>query len=272
MAPSANFIIFMTVIGFMAGFLLAILWVEIKASRQEKDPYESETEDRPTHFDDLEEVSRLWRDPKDDTLVVEVDQQPVHSSAFLNPVQRDRLAKAFQDLQAWMGIETPRPEPAKETKGAAEPNAGTVLDLTEAPIERPATTPEPVADPEPAEGVEGVEGPEEPSQRVKSGLMDLFGIGQPTQPEEDAPPREDEAPRPIYEKSMAEKVDDVLQENLKDSPLFDRAIRIMELSGRGMVFAVGLDIYDEIEDLPDEDIRAIIRQSVEQWSDSLEDD
>lgn len=70
---------------------------------------------------------------------------------------------------------------------------------------------------------------------------------------------------PAPEKSIASQIDDILQEKLADSPLQNRAIRLMELPGKGMVVMVGLKQYDRIEDVPDEEIRKLIRSCVLEW-------
>jgi len=66
-------------------------------------------------------------------------------------------------------------------------------------------------------------------------------------------------------RSIAAQIDDILQEKLKDSPLAGRAIRLMELPNRGMVVMVGLNQYDGVEAVPDEEIRNLIRSAVAEW-------
>jgi hypothetical protein len=66
-------------------------------------------------------------------------------------------------------------------------------------------------------------------------------------------------------KSIAGQVDEILQEKLAESTLANRAIRLMELPGKGMVVMVGLDQYDGVDAVPDEEVRAMIRSSVMEW-------
>ncbi|MCI0518794.1 MAG: hypothetical protein L0Z70_00875 [Chloroflexi bacterium] len=66
-------------------------------------------------------------------------------------------------------------------------------------------------------------------------------------------------------KSIALQVDEILQENLKGTPLEEKAIRLMELPGRGMVVMVGLDSYDGVDAVPDEEVRKAIRAAAAEW-------
>jgi hypothetical protein len=66
-------------------------------------------------------------------------------------------------------------------------------------------------------------------------------------------------------KSIAGQVDEILQEKLVESPLANRAIRLMELPGKGMVVMVGLNQYDGVEAVPDAEVRAMIRSAVAEW-------
>jgi len=66
-------------------------------------------------------------------------------------------------------------------------------------------------------------------------------------------------------KSIAGQIDEILQEKLTESPLANRAIRLMELPGKGMVVMVGLNQYDGVEAVPDAEVRAMIRSAVAEW-------
>ena len=70
-------------------------------------------------------------------------------------------------------------------------------------------------------------------------------------------------PEPL--KSIVAQIDDILQEKLEGSPLSKRGIRLRELPNQGMVVMVGLDQYEGIEEVPDEEIRILIRSAVSEW-------
>ncbi|MBM3145469.1 MAG: hypothetical protein FJ010_10960 [Chloroflexi bacterium] len=70
---------------------------------------------------------------------------------------------------------------------------------------------------------------------------------------------------PAAERSIVAQVDEILQELLFDSPLRDRGIRLMENLDGSMRIFVGLDNYSEIDSIPDDDIKALIRAAVRKW-------
>ncbi len=65
--------------------------------------------------------------------------------------------------------------------------------------------------------------------------------------------------------SIVSQIDDILQDKLKNSPLRGEPIRLMEWPNKGMVVMVGLDQYDSVEDVPNEDIKKLIRSAVTDW-------
>jgi hypothetical protein len=68
--------------------------------------------------------------------------------------------------------------------------------------------------------------------------------------------------------SIVAQIDEILQSKLADSPLAERGIRLMELPTKGLVVMVGLQQYEEVDAVPDPEIRALIRQSVDEWEKS----
>jgi len=66
-------------------------------------------------------------------------------------------------------------------------------------------------------------------------------------------------------KSIAAQIDEILQEKLENSSLANRAIRLMELPGKGMVVMVGLDQFDGVNSVPDPEIQELIRSCVAEW-------
>jgi hypothetical protein len=65
--------------------------------------------------------------------------------------------------------------------------------------------------------------------------------------------------------SIAVQIDEILQEKLAGTELVGRGIKLLELPGRGLVFIVGLNRYEDVEAVPDPEIRGLIRESVAEW-------
>lgn len=72
--------------------------------------------------------------------------------------------------------------------------------------------------------------------------------------------------------SLADQINPILQTMLVNSPLADRGISLMDIEGRGMVVNVGLDMYDSINDVPDDEIRAFIKKAVAVWENRVTGD
>jgi len=73
------------------------------------------------------------------------------------------------------------------------------------------------------------------------------------------------------ESSIVSQIDKILQAKLEGTTLEDRGIRLVEGPDQGMQIEIGLDRYTEIESVPDDQIRQLIRLSVADWERSLGD-
>jgi hypothetical protein len=65
--------------------------------------------------------------------------------------------------------------------------------------------------------------------------------------------------------SIVAQIDAILQQKLKGSDLEERAIRLMEVPGKGMVVLVGLNKYESLEEVPEGEVKEMIRASVAEW-------
>jgi len=70
---------------------------------------------------------------------------------------------------------------------------------------------------------------------------------------------------PTGSKSIALQVDEILQEKLHTSPLNTHTIRLIELPGKSLIVIVDDTQYDGVSEIPDPEIRQIIRDSVAEW-------
>ena len=71
--------------------------------------------------------------------------------------------------------------------------------------------------------------------------------------------------------SIVAQIDHILQTRLEGTALEDKGIQLVEGIDQGMVIEVGLDKYTDIEAVPDDEIRQLIRQSVADWEKSVGD-
>lgn len=66
-------------------------------------------------------------------------------------------------------------------------------------------------------------------------------------------------------KSIVAQIDEILQEKLLGTPMEKRGVRLVEFPNQGMVVLIGLDKYEGVDEVPDEEIRQLIRSAVKEW-------
>ncbi len=65
--------------------------------------------------------------------------------------------------------------------------------------------------------------------------------------------------------SIPDQINGILQHLIKDTPLENKGISVTEWPNRGVVFIVGIEIYEDIHKIPDSEIRLAIRTAVKEW-------
>jgi hypothetical protein len=72
-----------------------------------------------------------------------------------------------------------------------------------------------------------------------------------------------ESPEPP--KSIAAQIDAILAEKIAGTKWEARGLRVMELPEKGVVVLVGLEQYDSVDSVPDEEIRSLLQDCVAEW-------
>lgn len=72
-----------------------------------------------------------------------------------------------------------------------------------------------------------------------------------------------ESPEPP--KSIAAQIDAILAERIAGTEWEARGLRVMELPEKGVVVLVGLEQYDSVDSVPDEEIRNLLQDCVAEW-------
>ena len=65
--------------------------------------------------------------------------------------------------------------------------------------------------------------------------------------------------------NIPEQIDEIFQKNIAGTHLENKGISVRAWPNRGVVFIVGLDVYNDIHAIPDPEIRSEIRKAVKQW-------
>ncbi len=234
---------------------------------------------------DLSVLARLMRDNKSQDLVVEMDGQSFTSVSELSPAQLRRLGFTATVLAKWLGQPVPLtsdPAATDQSLPAASPDGAelSVPEVTPEPVELPVTAAEPAsaahtdpawlealpdisdwipAEAAPAESVDHHVPPfsVDPIPEVKpvsTQLPDVVGgILSPTP-----------IPAPVY-KSIAMQINDILQARIAGTPFESRRITVTDGPDHGVVVSLDGQKYPGVKDVPDEDVRNLIRSSVMEW-------
>jgi len=117
-------------------------------------------------------------------------------------------------------------------------------------------------------------------------ILNIISVQQevPSKPEPEAPvqpPTEDDLVPPELEAeedgepevkmlSVIDEVNDILQKKLHGSHLAGKGIHLMENHNKEIRFWVGLNSYNDVEEIPDHEVQQIINESVREWERSRE--
>ena len=228
---------------------------------EDKEDQKQERDQESIHLPGLEPVARLWHDPLHDELAVEIDGQTFRSVEDIDLDQYRRLADTFDDLREWLSaspeVRLPDrtaaaepqqvgapPEPVEQIEGTAE--ASQPADVSPPLVQQPQVT-----------AYSPIEESDE-SERSMLNPLSVFTRALKPKPESKTPSL-----------NVVAQINAILQENLEETPLKQRGIRLEEQSDHSMVVMVGLDKYDSVDEVPDEEVRMVIRQAVSQWEDQM---
>lgn len=180
-----------------------------------------------------EAVLRVWRDPIKGRLLVGIQGEQAKFSKELSPKALDALRRSLEELGRWAGVqhqEIPGLEAIEQTA------SGQLASATLSPASV--------------------------SENKSTRLSPADVVAQAVRTDV----RKPEA-RPV---SIAAQIDEILQENLAADETITRAVRLLEIPGKGMVVMVGLDQYAGVDEVPDEGVRTLIQEAVAEWERRVE--
>ncbi len=184
----------------------------------------------------LQEELRIWRRIADRELVIEVHGKKADAPTALNREQLDQLGAVLQELSAWLGqgVSPANVEAATRTMrgapGMVPPPSREALHAMEQvvpEVKRPSLN---------------------PVQLISNALR------------ADVP-----KPGTGELRSLAMQVDEVLQEKLRGTPLELRGIKLVDGPNHDLLVQVGIQKFSGVDEVPDEEVRAVIREAVADW-------
>ncbi len=200
----------------------------------------------------LAEVARLMRDKTTQDMVVAMNSHTFHHASELNPGQSRRLHFASNVLIRWLAAAPP--PPLEETPGATagEPTSGESAPMEDEWIPAESAPSGPKHDFTPPFVAE-----REPDVKpVSTKITDVVGgilkpPGAPTS-------------SPEF-KSIAMQIDEILQEMIADTPFEQRGISVNDDPVHGVMVTLDGQNYPGVKDVPDEEVRNLIRSAVVEW-------
>lgn len=220
-------------LGFVAGAFVMYLW-----SEREKERPENSDIPEGINIDVHQPLVRLWREEKTGALLTEYAGKIYRKGEKPDKNPAKTLRQVGMEWAGWLaGLNPPS---AVETKPAATPT----------PLPVPVPTPTPGQ----SKLVEA-EAKLPPVLKPTPSVTVLPGAITPTVVQNDVP----------VVKSMVQAIDEILQEKLESSPLKSKGIKLVEQPPVGVVVWVGLNHFNGVEDVPDEDVKALIRSAVSVW-------
>ncbi len=226
----------------MGAAVIGIIWYLQSVARGNTSKGKNVTQPDPN----LAEVARLMRDKETQDLVVGMNDKTFRAASELNPTQLRRLNFASSVLIKWLVATSPSTLPADE------PTSTTPEEATQENEWLPAESVQEEAQydhipPFMTEPVEEV-------KPVSTKLQDMVGgILKPTP-----------IPTPEF-KSIANQINDILQEMIVDTPFDARGITVNDAPDHGVMVTLDGEKYPGVKDVPDEEVRNLIRSAVVEW-------
>jgi len=88
----------------------------------------------------------------------------------------------------------------------------------------------------------------------------------PTPPPTATPRSGDDKNEPVSApQSIVGQIDSILQAQMVGTPLIEKGIRLQESPEGGVIVWVGIDKFETVDDVPDEQIKAAIRAAISVW-------
>jgi len=232
-----------SIIGWIAGLVFVYIFGLVegrgKGYKKRKQEEQEELKNQPPPKPQIvtETVTVTVDDPgilriknEDGAFRLDLDGTRVQAEA-LAPDQRKRLIEVLNIVRPWLeGRPAPAPTPP------AQP-----------PAPQPAPSVQPQASPPPVQPAPAAPPP----------------TPQPAAPKPATIAKEDRPSAPAN--SIVTQIDAILQTHLAGTPLEERGIFLTQSPEGGVAVYIGLTRYNGIDEVPDQEIKAVIRAAITEW-------
>ena len=181
----------------------------------------------------LVKIFTIWRDTSRQGYAVELNDQRYAASSELDSGDLDFFKRTLKELDAWAGLPAAVVETGIDTAGAAvdaDQLAVAAVPAAASEVTKPSLNPVNIF-----------------ARALRADLR-----------------KPEPGPR-----SIVAQIDEILQEKLSETPEIDKSVQLKEAPDGGMVVMVGVDQYEDVDSVPDEQIRTLIKGSVAEWEKRL---
>lgn len=200
----------------------------------------------------LAEVARLLRDKTTQDMVVGMNGNTFRLASELNPGQSRRLHFASNVLMKWLAAAPPPPMEELVGTTPGEPAQTETASIDEEWIPAESAPIEPKPDYTPPFTIE----PEPGVKPVSTQFGDVVGgILKPAAAQTTS----------TEFKSIAMQIDEILQGMIADTPFEKRGISVNDSPDHGVMVTLDGEKYPGVKDVPDEEVRNLIRSAVVEW-------
>ncbi len=221
-----SFLILIALVAIGIGFALGSLVTGSRGERlQDQKP-------KTSPVANLVQVAGVMTDRSGKAVFLQVEGKVIRSTNDLSKEQRTRLSPYFEVLASWFNLPASKPTqavaPLLSFEGSSEPATLQTAAVASDPslIQRPSLNPINIL-----------------ARAIQADV---------TVPKASA-------------KSIAAQIDEILQEKIEGTDMAQRGVRLLELPNKGMVVMVGLDQYGGVDEVPDDEIRRMIKSAVADW-------
>lgn len=204
-----------------------------------------------------DEVVSILRDPRDGRLIVQIDGEG-YRTLVDTPEVKGEFVKIMKELSGV--VAEPDDNPPSPDESAAEPEVPSSPPAVEAEPEGPPASPRPASTPPPPITPDGQMPGDLPRYRLEDSLIPPEKGGLFKTPKYE--------PAPTPELNIAASIEAYLQHKLQYTPEYaGRSIHVLPAPDGSVNIQVDDQMFDSVGEVTDDEIRAFLAETIEEWQD-----
>lgn len=204
-----------------------------------------------------DEIVSILRDPRDGRLIIQIDGEG-YRTLVDTPEVKDEFVKIMKELSGVVAEPDENPPPPDETADEAPEVPGSPPAVE--PEQPPPAAPRPSSTPPPPISPDGEMPGDLPRYRLEDSLIPPEKGGLFKKPKYE--------PAPTPELNIAASIEAYLQHKLQYTPEYaGRSIHVRPAADGSVNIQVDDQMFDSVGEVSDDDIRAFLAETIEEWQD-----